>query len=180
MSKIEVNEIAGRSGTSISVASGHKISGAAGSIIAPGQCIGFKTASAANSTQVSGSTFTDITNMTLDYACKVSNSLLYVIVHVHVFIPQQATTWQGAGIKILRGSTALYADAGYGVGHYTDSANNRFMKNISITTATFPGNTTIQTYKVQGNHIQGGSGSVDFNNSSYGGGGRITVMEIAQ
>ena len=55
---------------------------------------------------------------------------MHVIVHVHVFIPQQATTWQGAGIKILRGSTALYADAGYGVGHYTDSANNRFMKNI--------------------------------------------------
>jgi len=39
MSKIEVNEIAGRSGTSISVASGHKISGAAGSIVAPGHVI---------------------------------------------------------------------------------------------------------------------------------------------
>ena len=151
-----------------------------GAFSAEGHVIGYKTASASNSTQVSGNTFTDITNMTLDYACKVSNSLVYVIVHVHVFIPQQASTWQSAGIKILRGSTALYTDAGYGVGHNANNANDRSMNNISITAATFPGNTTSQTYKVQGSHMQGSSGSVDFNNSGYSGGGRITVMEIAQ
>ena len=110
--------------TTVEIASGHKISGAAGSIVAPEQLIGYKTQQASNSTQISGTTYADITNMTLDYACKVANSLVYVIVHVQVFIPQQATAWQTAGIKILRGSTALYTDVGYGSGHYTDSSND--------------------------------------------------------
>ena len=144
-----------------------------------GYVVGFKTASAANSTQITGTTYTDITNMTLDYACKYSTSIVYIIVHAHVFIPQQATAWQSAGIKILRGSSALYTDVGYGVGHYTDSANDRFMHNIAVSTATSPGSTSSQTYKVQGAKLQGSS-YADFNNSGYGGGGRITVMEIAQ
>ena len=153
---------------------------AAASIKLPeGYVVGYKTQVASNSTQVNGSTYTDITNMTLDYACKYSTSIVYVIVHAHVFIPQQQQNWQGAGIKILRGSTALYTDVGYGVGHYTDSANDRFMHNISVSTATSPGNTSSQTYKVQGAKLQGTS-YADFNNGSYSAGGRITVMEIAQ
>ena len=145
----------------------------------PGHVVGYKTQSANDSTVIAGATFTDITNMTLNYACKYSNSLVYVIVHVHVFIPQQVTAWESAGIRILRESTPIYTDSGYGVGGYTDSANDRFMHNISVTAATFPSNTTSQTYKVQGSHTAG-TNSVDFNNSGYGGGGRITVMEIAQ
>jgi len=144
-----------------------------------GHIVGWKTAAPANSTQINNSTYADITNMTLDYACKYSTSIVYIIVHVHVFIPQQATTWQSAGIKILRGSSALYTDAGYGVGHYTDSANDRFMHNIAVQAATSPSNTSSQTYKVQGAKLQGSS-YADFNNASYSGGGRITVMEIAQ
>ena len=53
------------------------------------------------------------------------------------------------------------------------------MKYISVTTATEPGDTSSHTYKVQGAKLQG-SGNCDFNNSGYSGGGRITVMEIAQ
>jgi hypothetical protein len=117
--------------------------------------------------------------MTLDYACKYSTSLVYVIVNLAVFIPAQATTWQTAGIKILRGSSALYTDVGYGVGHYTDSANDRFMHNIAVSVATSPANTNSQTYKVQGAKLQGSS-YADFNNASYHGSARITVMEIAQ
>ena len=144
-----------------------------------GHIVGWQTAAAANSTQTSSSTYADITNMTLNYACKHSTSIVYIIVNVHVFIPQQATAWVGAGIKILRGSTALYTDVGYGVGHYTDSANDRFMHNISVQVATSPGNTNSQTYKVQGAKLTGAN-TADFNNPSYSGGGRITVMEIAQ
>ena len=144
-----------------------------------GHMVGWKTATAANSTQINNSTYADITNMTLNYACKYSTSIVYIIVHVHVFIPQQATTWQTAGIKVLRGSTMLYQDVGYGVGHYTDSANDRFMHNIAVQAATNPNNTSSHTYKVQGAKLQGSS-YADFNNASYSGGGRITVMEIAQ
>ena len=152
----------------------------AGNVKLPEGCvIGYKTAAAANSTQITGTTYTDITNMTLDYACKYSTSIVYVVVNVHVFIPQQATTWQSAGIKILRGSSALYTDVAYGVGHYTDSANDRFMHNIAIQAATTPGDTNSQTYKVQGSKLQGTS-YADFNNGGYSNGGRITVMEIAQ
>ena len=144
-----------------------------------GYVVGYKTQVASNSTQVNSSTYTDITNMTLNYACKYSTSVVYVVVHVQVFIPQQQQNWQAAGIKILRGSTALYADVGYGVGHYTDSANDRVMHNIAVSTATSPGDTNSQTYKVQGAKLQGTS-YADFNNGAYSGGGRITVMEIAQ
>ena len=144
-----------------------------------GHIVGWKTAASSTSTQINGSTYTDLNGITLNYACKYSNSIVYVIVHAHVFIPQQATHWQGAGIKILRGSTMLYQDVSYGVGHYTDSANDRFMHNISVSTATEPSSTSSQTYKVQGAKLQGTS-YADFNNGGYGGGGRITVMEIAQ
>ena len=144
-----------------------------------GYVVGWKSASAATALNTASGTFTDIPGMTLNYACKYSDSIVYVIVNVHVFIPQQATNWQAAGIKILRGSDSLYADSGYGVGHYTDGANDRFMYNISVQAASAPGNTNSLTYKVQGKKFQG-TGSADFNNSSYGGGGRITVMEIAQ
>ena len=51
--------------------------------------------------------------------------------------------------------------------------------NIAVQAATEPGNTSSQTYKVQGAKLQGSS-YADFNNASYSGGGRITVMEIAQ
>ena len=144
-----------------------------------GHMVGYKTQAAANSTQINVTSYTDITNMTLDYACKYSTSLVYVIVNLHVFIPQQAAAWQTAGIKILRGSSALYTDVGYGVGHFTDSANDRVMHNIAIQVATAPGNTNSQTYKVQGAKLQGSS-YADFNNGAYSNGGRITVMEIAQ
>ena len=144
-----------------------------------GHMVGYKTQVAATSTQITGATYTDITGMTLNYACKYSTSLVYIIVHVQVFIPQQQQSWQSAGIKILRGSTALYTDVGYGVGHYTDSANDRFMHNIAVQAATTPGDTNSQTYKVQGAKLQGTS-YADFNNPGYSGGGRITVMEIAQ
>ena len=144
-----------------------------------GHIVGWKTAASSTSTQINGSTYSDLNGITLDYACKYSNSIVYVIVHAHVFIPQQQQNWQGAGIKILRGSTMLYQDVGYGVGHYTDSANDRFMHNISVSTATEPSSTSSQTYKVQGAKLTGTS-YADFNNAGYGGGGRITVMEIAQ
>jgi hypothetical protein len=144
-----------------------------------GHIVGWGSASAATSLQVSSGAFADIPGMSLSYACKHSDSIVYVIVNVHLFIPQQATAWQSAGIQILRDSSALYYDSGYGVGHYTDSANDRFMTNISVQAASAPGNTNAFTYKVQGKKFQG-TGSADFNNSSYGGGGRIVVMEIAQ
>ena len=179
MSTLKTNTIQAATGSTLSIATGTTLSGAAGAITAPGQVIGYKTQQASNSTQISGTTYADITNMTLDYACKVASSLVYVIVHVQIFIPQQATAWQTAGIKILRGSTALYTDVGYGSGHYTDSSNDRFMHFISVTTATSPGDTSSQTYKVQGAKLRGTS-YADFNNASYGAGGRITVMEIAQ
>jgi hypothetical protein len=146
-----------------------------------GHIVGWKTQNAANSTQTSSSTYADITNMTLDYACKYSTSIVYILVHVHVFIPQQATNWQTVGLKILKGSTSLYTDGSgtAGTGHYTDSANNRFMEYISIQAAHAPADTNSHTYKVQGAKLVG-SNAADFNNGSYGGGGRITVMEIAQ
>tara|TARA_Y100001937_G_C6971524_1_gene263511 strand:- start:135 stop:662 length:528 start_codon:yes stop_codon:yes gene_type:complete len=151
-----------------------------GAFTAEGHVIGFKTVSSATSTQISSATFVDLSGMTLDYACKVSNSIVHIFVNTHVFIPQHAATWQTASIKILRDSTALYTDTGYGTGHHTNHANDRFMSVISVQASTSPGNTNTQTYKVQGSRMSGQSGSVDFNNASYGGGGRITVMEIAQ
>jgi len=146
-----------------------------------GHVVGWQSANAANSTQTSSSTYADITNMTLNYACKHSTSIVYIIVHVHVFIPQQATAWQTVGLKILKGSTTLYTDGSgtAGTGHYTDSANNRFMEYISVQAAHAPTDTNSHTYKVQGAKLVG-SNAADFNNGAYGGGGRITVMEIAQ
>ena len=180
VSILKTDKIQASHGSTIEIPSGHKISGAAGSIVAPEKVIGFKTVSSSTSTQISSATFVDLSGMTLDYACKVSNSIVHIFVNTHVFIPQHAATGQTASIKILRDSTALYTDTGYGTGHHTNHSNDRFMSVISVQASTSPGNTNTQTYKVQGSRMSGQSGNVDFNNSSYGGGGSITVMEIAQ
>ena len=79
VSILKTDKIQASHGSTIEIPSGHKISGAAGSIVAPEKVIGFKTVSSSTSTQISSATFVDLSGMTLDYACKVSNSIFLLI-----------------------------------------------------------------------------------------------------
>ena len=76
MSSLTVQNIQGSASSSntISVASGHKISGAAGSIVAPGAVIQFQHVNFTNNITVSSSTFTDITGGTLTITPKFASS----------------------------------------------------------------------------------------------------------
>ena len=145
-----------------------------------GCIIGWKTVSSATSVQVTGTTFVDLPGISLSYACKYSTSILYFMFNTQVFIPQQTSAWQSAGTRILKGSsTVLITESGYGSGHYTDSSNDRFMHHMVLSTAHSPASTSSETYKVQVAKLQG-SDYADFQNSGYGAGSRLTVMEIAQ
>ena len=149
-----------------------------------GSVVGYKTVAAATSTQFNTNSYTLVTGMEIAYAPKFSTSKLMFNVQCHMFFGQYQNAWASVGMKLYcnTDSVALHTDTGYGTGKYSSDANDREMAYLHLFTEYSPGATTAKTYQLQVAKVQGsGSGSgFDANNSSYGGGGRITILEIAQ
>ena len=149
-----------------------------------GSVVGYKTVTAATSTQFNTNTYTLVTGMQIAYAPKFSTSKLMFNVQCHMFFGQLQNAWASVSMKLLNStdSAALHTDTGYGTGKYSTDASDREMAYLHLFTEYAPGATTSKTYQFQVAKITGsGSGSgFDANNPSYGGGGRITILEIAQ
>ena len=149
-----------------------------------GTPVGWKTASAVVSTQFNTNSFVTPSGITLSYAPKYSTSILYFNIHLHAFFGQYQNNWATVGCKLINttDSVILFQDVGYGTGKYSTDANDREMSYIGFNGAYSPNSASSKTYAVQVAKLAGGgSGAgMDVNNPSYGGGGRITVMEIAQ
>ena len=117
MSKIEVNEIAGRSGTSISVASGHKLSGAAGSIIQPGMTLQTKSFTTSGSATTTSNSFVDSGFFAAQFDNTLqANSQVFVIVHANIGQPYDGGWARLNYITILDGSTDKGAASNLGIG----------------------------------------------------------------
>jgi hypothetical protein len=99
----------------------------------------------------------------------------------HVFrSTHTANAWRGAAVRLMRvtGDTVLLTDgADYGLAAFFDDGNERYMAYASSSFLDTPNTTSATTYGLECK-VTGG-GSVDFNNSSYGRQGFITLYEIA-
>ena len=184
MSTLTVQNIQGSASSSntISVASGHKISGAAGSIVAPGAVIQFQHVNFTNNITVSSSTFTDITGGTLTITPKFASSKIFITIDCAVYVSTAGITYGYCGSKIIRGSStevsALNMADGNGPYTYGSSATGfgQFDARHHYTAVDSPNTTSATTYKIQAARYA--SGSVVFNNG--GGSSNIIAMEIAQ
>ena len=149
-----------------------------------GTPVGWKTAAAATSTQFNTNSFVTASGITLSYAPKYSTSILYFNVHIHAFFGQYQNNWASIGVKLINttDSAVIFQDVGYGTGKWSSDLSDREMGYINFNGAYSPNSTSSKTYTVQVAKLTGsGAGSgMDVNNPSYGGGGRLTVMEIAQ
>ena len=190
MSTLTVQNIQGSSSSSntISVASGHKISGAAGSIVAPGQVIQTVTKSFGDSTTITsyGTTYTDITNGTIQITPKFNNSKILILPNILILISDTSSTYIYFGVRCVRGSDTV-VNPGLnldGNGSYDYGLNSATNGTIQFDTrhcghhVDEPATTSATTYKFQViNYASGRTTTVNHNATN---GSSIIAMEIAQ
>ena len=106
-----------------------------------------------------------------------------ILIHFgyHVFkSTHSGNNWRGAAVRLMRvtGDTVLITDgADYGLAAYFEDSNDRYMAFGSGSFLDTPNTTSATTYGLECK-VTGG-GNADFNNSSYGRQGFITLYEIA-
>lgn len=110
-----------------------------------------------------------------------ASNKIFIMYETHEFINQLATnTWRGCLTRLLRDSTEILTDgtgAVYGNGAYFTNDADRTMSYTSHNFLDSPNTTNAISYQVDG-RSKYNAHQVQFNQSSYGMGGRITAMEI--
>jgi len=136
---------------------------------------------AALTTEVTSNSTTNVDVGSLSITPTSSSSTILIQSMNHIYIPQN-TGWKGALINIKRGSTSIfddYGDQGYGESvNFTDGSNDRVMIYHNVSYVDSPNTTSATTYTVQ-MHSKDGTANITINKSTYGGQGRLTLMEIA-
>ena len=180
MSTITVQNIQGSSSSSntINVASGHKISGATGSIVTAGMSIQqlHQTITAYFTTSA---TSLVATGFELTITPKYASSLIKCTVGFNgLYCAQQNTGWR---LELMKnGSSIAYLDDVTGYGISNQNANQGF--NPTHVYFDNPNTTSATTYAIHGNR-NGGSGNAHFNNYITGNNRTrswFTVEELAQ
>jgi len=137
--------------------------------------------------ETNNSTYVDVPGMSITITPKFANSGIIGFYENHVYIATGSQTWQGVEFRVLRDSTVVTVvtgggNNGYGTAH-AGSTNNpdRMMEYATQSFDDYNHNSTSAiTYKVQVANTNGSTGTHDVNQPSYGQGGRMTIMEIAQ
>ena len=180
MSTLFVNNLNTASGTTITVPTGKKLVVTdGGGLRVPGTVIQTLHGNM-NAVNVSSTTMADIG--TLSITPKYNNSKILVTFLTHIYVTENASdAWRGTNIRLLRDSTVIYGDgtSEYGHGRYERDDQNRYMAYQTRQFLDSPSTASAITYKVQANSIAGLVNCL-FNNASYGSGGNMTLMEIAQ
>lgn len=187
--QINVNKIAARSGNTITINSGDKISGAAGSIVAPGQVIQTLTAAKLDVFSTTSQSYVDIPNMTITITpSSTSSKILFSwnltygingdIAHAYVMAMRGSTNLLVAdddGGNRTEATHVLNSFGGSGTHHVV---NGVFLDSPSTTSAT--------VYKLQmkssnGQIIYINRSGRDNNDPAYDGRGTssMCVQEIA-
>lgn len=188
MSKIEVNEIAARTGTNISMTSGHTIQPNfhSSTTFPAGHTIQTVTNAFDDVTTLTtyGTTYTDLTGATITITPKFNNSKILIMPNIFFYMSDNSTYIYG-GIRLLRGSSTVVAPTlaidgngsyDYGIGSATSGniqIDNRHCGHHVDTPAT----TSATTYKFQGICYASGR-QMTINHST--GSSSIVAMEIAQ
>tara|TARA_B100000902_G_scaffold22833_1_gene27590 strand:+ start:618 stop:1115 length:498 start_codon:yes stop_codon:yes gene_type:complete len=144
-----------------------------------GHVVQFKTVSAATTVIVSSSTYTSLTGLSMTFAPKFSTSSLYILYSSHIMLTQDAGAWRGAEIKVFKDGTAISGGGTYGQAQNNNATNDRSMHYVYKDTVYAPNSTASATYEIKGSAVQSTVGHY-FNPTSWGSGGRLTIMEIAQ
>lgn len=145
-----------------------------------GAVVQFKTTTSTAVTALSTATYTALSGLSMTFTPKYSDSYLYITYSSHVFLEQAPNAWQAAELKVYKGSTAISGAGNYGMGNNHAGANDRAMNYMTKFVVHEPNSTNTQTYAVYGAAVQRGAGSMHFNHTAYGGGGRLTIMEVKQ
>ena len=151
-------------------------------LYAPGHMIQYATAISTAVLDTQSGSYADLPGMTITFTPKSTSSHLFITVTNHIF-KQQAAGWQAAGVQVYRDGVVRMAEGSYGQSaNYNDSSTDRHMEYVTRHFFDAPNSTSALVYTVKGAKIQSAGDGVNmvFNNPSYGNGGRLTIMEIAQ
>ena len=153
----------------------------AGTIAMPsGHVIQMQSSASTTKLNTSSSTFADVSGLSISFTNKFSDSKLIFLCSNHVYVGASGSNWNGVDFRILKDTTVIYTGANYGVGHAGGSTNSdRYMDYTMITAEHSPSSTSTFTYKVQCATVQG-SAANEINETTYGGAGRLIIMEIKQ
>jgi len=177
MSKIEVNELAGRSGTSISVASGHKINGnvthGTGSVFPAGHIIQTVSVKVNTQTTTTSSSYQN-TDLTLAITPTSSSNKILINFSIPMF---QATANCHALVGLYRGdNTGTLLTQNFGLGGVYGGGNSSGGGISGAGLLDSPNTTNSTTYTVCHASINGGTSYAMINNGT----GILTLQEIAQ
>ena len=175
MSTLTVQNIQGSSSSSntINVASGHKINGAAGSIVVPGQVIQIVHSSINTEEATTSSTFVD-TALHVNITPTSSSNKILVRAAVGLYNNGNASA---TAATIKRDSTNLFHST-WGFGYIYVASGSGHVNTIPMETLDSPSTTSQITYRVQISRtaVDVGSAYISVNGSIS----TITAMEIAQ
>ena len=175
--QINVNKIAARTGTAITIESGHVIT-------QPGSVIQVVHVLFTDNTSISSSTFTDVTGATLTITPKFASSKIYLETDLGVYVAVSGSNYAYGGSKVLRGSSTEVSCTNMtdGNGPYTYGASSNGGTYTQLdarhrySVFDSPNTTSATTYKVQGARYA--AGTIHYN--AGGGTSRLIAMEIAQ
>ena len=170
--QINVNKIAARTGNTITINSGDKLSGAAGSIAAPGHVIQIVTNTLSTSTATTSTTYVD-TGLAATITPTSSSSKIFVLAACNLW---QNTSSAVSAITLYRGGSRISDSATYGWA-YGYGANSNHVMHHSPTYLDSPNTTSATEYKVYYS-ITSLSGTLTISVNSTP--SMLTLMEIAQ
>tara|TARA_Y100001937_G_scaffold76148_1_gene103435 strand:+ start:15 stop:563 length:549 start_codon:yes stop_codon:yes gene_type:complete len=177
VSTLKTNTIQAATGTSVSVASGNKLIGAAGSIAAPGHVLQVVSTAKTDVFSSSATSFTDITGLSVAITPSSSSSKILVCVH----FMSAATGSNSPRFNLVRDSTNIAQPSGSVPSSlHLNTGSNIDGRMGSIVFLDSPSTTSETTYKLQG--LTDGNSFVinrrgdSANKTSIS---TITVMEIA-
>ena len=191
MSTLTVQNIQGSSSSSntINVASGHKISGAAGSIIAPGQVIQVVSSTLTSTASGAGTSYADS-----GLAATITPSSTSSKIHVSGYITLGTSTYF-VYCHLCRGNSAIFQGDGASNRPTVTVANTQHMgvndiynfEAVPFHYLDSPNTTSATTYKIRTRHYDTGTWYVNrtHNDRDYAGfeprgTSVMTLMEIAQ
>ena len=183
MSTLFVNNLNTASGSTIQVASGKTIH-QTGSVLQ----VVTKTFGDQTSVTSSGTTYTDVTNVTITITPKFNNSQILIIPNITLLIQDSSSNYMYFGVRCLRGSSTVLSpglntdgngsyDYGIGVAPASGTMNTlQFDTRVTAHHIDTPATTSATTYKFQAiNYSAGRTTTVN-----HTGGSTILAMEIAQ
>jgi len=167
VSILKTDKIQASHGSTIEIPSGHKISGAAGSIVAPGNVIQVVSGTAATETALTSTSFVASGTSVSITPTSTSSKIL-----VSAVLPIQSGTSGNITYTLYRGSTNL-GNSTYGMGRFYDPATRD--TNATIIILDSPSTTSATTYQIY-IKVSGGTHYYNIANEPS----HIVAQEIAQ